>query len=778
MRKKILRKILWVLAAIVVAGISGITIFYLLVQSGAFGPLPDKDDLAQIRHATATIVFSADKEVIGRIFSENRTNVTYAELPENLVQALVATEDARFFEHEGIDTRSMMRVLVKSILLQDESAGGGSTLSQQLAKNLFGRKNFGFLTLPVNKFKEMILARRLESLYTKEQIIELYFNTVTFSENIYGIGMASRRFFNKKPADLEPHESAVLVGILKANTYYNPRLNPDHSLRRRNLILHQMQRYGYLEPAATDSLQELPLELSYYNLEEEAHAAYFLVRVKEEATEILEHLSSENGEPYDLEVDGLRIYTTLNSRMQTYAEEAVREHMAYLQDRFNRHWGNRQPWGSRPEVFTSQLQKSKSYINLKKRNLSQDSLKYYLEKPKPVLLYHPKGDTVMEMSVKDSVAYYIKLLNSAFLAMDPNDGAILAWVGGLHQQYLPYDHVLAMRQAASTFKPFVYATALRAGIDPCTYIPNERRMYPEFENWAPRNYDDEYGGYYSMPGALKKSINVAAVQTIFEAGIENVLSTAHSFGINSRLPNDPSLALGTGSVSLLEMVRAYSVFANGGHRVQPYFITRIEDARGKVLYETEISDQGPRVLEEDIAHLMNAMLQGVVNEGTGSRLRSAYGIQSDLAGKTGTAQNYADGWFIGYNPQLVAGVWVGASSPVVHFRSGTYGSGSAMALPVFGNFYRQMLRNPELNHYSRAGFKPLPKRLERKIACDDFKEKNLMDTFFGIFNEREGQVIEGNEQEQGEDEAQPDQEQKKKGFFEKIFGGKKKDQGR
>ncbi len=760
-KRKKLRKIFWWAFASVGAFFLGIMVFFLLVRWEAFGPLPNKEELKEIHNATATLVFSSDDQLIGKIFEQNRTNVAYKEFPQNLIQALVATEDARFFEHDGIDNRSILRVLVKSILMGDRSAGGGSTLTQQLAKNLYGRRSFGFLTMPVNKAKEMILANRIEDIYSKEEILELYLNTVSFSENVYGIGEGSRRFFGKKVHELHPEESAVLIGILKANTYYNPRLNPEHAINRRNVVLHQMYRYGYMDRAKADSLKALPLQLAYQNIADDSPAPYFLEQVKAQANRLISDQMKPNGSPYDVRKDGLRVYTTLNLALQKNATEALTAHLSDLQTAFDQYGFGKDPQRTHKSLYDQELKKSRSYRLLQKRNLSPDSLEYYLNKVHPVQVYYQGKDSVMEMSIRDSVAYYIKKLHGAFLAMNPSSGAVLCWVGGLDHQLLPYDHVLAHRQSASTFKPIVYATALEQGIEPCDYLDNERRVYEAYNNWAPRNYDNEYGGMYSMKGALKKSINVAAVQTIFETGINEVIISARRMGIESRLPENPSVALGAGSVTLYEMVRAYGVFANGGHSVQPYLIDKVTTADGEVLYENTSRNPGTSVLQADNARLITEMLRAVVDEGTGYSLRSTYGLRNDLAGKTGTAQNYTDGWFIGYNPAIVAGVWVGASSPTVHFNNGSYGSGSAMALPVFGDFFRKSNQNQALKPYTSASFEALDESLAEKLDCPDYREAELLDKLRNLFENEEGTRIK-------------DKPKNKKGFFKRIFGGKDK----
>lgn len=765
MKKRTLRKIIVSLFTLALLGVASVILLFFAVKWQVFGPLQSKEELLKIQNATATVVYSSDDKVLGKIFTENRTNAKFEDLPQHLIDALVATEDARFYEHEGVDRRSMLRVLVKSILLGDESAGGGSTLTQQLAKNLYGRSSYGFLTLPVNKFKEIILATRLEEIYSKEQILELYLNTVPFSDNTYGIEAASNRFFSKKPKNLTVEESAVLIGTLKASTYYNPRLHPDNSFQRRNVVLNQMMRYGYLGEQDYDSLKVLPLKLDYNNVANDSKAPYFLTHVKKHAKEILEEIEKEDGVPYDLESDGLKIYTTLRLDMQQYAEASIKKHMSKLQGLFDRHWGRQKPWGSNSAVFTNELKRSRSYKNLERRKLSQDSLNYYLNEKHPVSVYSPEGGVVKDMSIRDSVEYYVRLLNAGFLAMNPNNGMVLAWVGGLDYRFLPYDHVLAKRQAASIFKPIVYATALSEGAKPCDYVENNQRVYKEYDDWAPRNYNDQYGGYYSMKAALAKSINVAAVQVMFEAGLSNVINMAHQMGITSEIPNDPTISLGSASVSLYEMVQAYAVFANGGKRVNPYIITKIENSAGKVIYQKESATEDEEVLDEDVALMMNYMLKGVVDNGTATKLRSVYGLKGDLAGKTGTAQNYTDGWFIGYTPNLVAGAWVGASSPAVHFKTGTYGSGSAMALPIFGGFMRSVERNSGLRGFTRVKFKPLPDNLARDFDCPDFREEKFMDKVFDIFKKKEGREIDRPQKRRA-----PAKPPEKKGFFKKLFG--------
>lgn len=737
----------------------GVGLFVLLVWLEVFGSIPNEEELTSIKNANATLVFSEDEQLLGQFYAQNRTNVKYEALPPHLVDALIATEDARFFEHEGIDYRSLVRVLFRTILLADKSGGGGSTITQQLAKNLFGRPYYGFLSMPVNKVKEMILADRLESLYTKEQIVELYLNTVSFSENTYGIGAGSRRFFGKQPAKLKIEEAAVLVGLLKANTYYNPRLYPEHALERRNVVLYQMHAYSKISLEAKDSLQALPLMLNYQNLTGQSHAPYFLTHVREEASQVITAYNQKEGTQIDLETDGLKIYTSLNFEMQKMAEASLEDHMRWLQQKFNKESKTNPVLSTKSDLFKRALRESVTYKKWKEEDLPEDSLEVWLKRQKPIQLYIDGRDSVIQTSVQDSIMHYVKMLQAGFLAINPSTGAVKVWLGGRNYRFLPYDHVLAKRQAASTFKPIVYATALEQGQPACTYYKNEQRAYEDYDNWSPANYDNKYGGYYSMAGALKKSINVAAVQAIFEAGVTNTLVQSRQMGIESKLPQSPSLALGTGSVSLKEMVQAYGVFANGGYLQPAYMIQRIETANGTVIYNHE-QERAELAMNPANAEIMTHMLKGVVEDGTAKALRTKYNLSMPLAGKTGTAQNYTDGWFIGYTPNLVAGIWVGASNPQVHFKGGNYGSGSAMALPIFGKFFSYLQKQPKLLDEIEGDFKALSETQSLDLDCPDFKEDNLVDDFLNLFQAQKGEKVENEKDAEKTD---------KPNFFERLF---------
>ncbi|WP_258098430.1 penicillin-binding protein 1A [Marinoscillum pacificum] len=726
------------------------------------GKIPSEKDLLAINQQTASEIYSSDGQILGRIFAENRTNVSFDEIPKNFQDALIATEDARFFEHSGIDYRSLGRVLIKSILLQDESAGGGSTLSQQLAKNLYPRKKGGVLNLVGAKFREALVASKLESLYTKEELLTLYLNTVSFGEDVYGIEAASIRYFNKKPIQLEVQESAVLVGILKATTAYNPRLYPEQAKTRRNTVLSQMAKYDYLDQERLDSLTAMPIELQYRRLtNERGTAPYFKAKIRPMIDSLIATLEKPDGEPYNIETDGLKITTTIDSRLQFYADSAVAQHLTYLQDLFDKHWSYSKPWNENPNILEYGVTHSEAYKLLKAKKLSQQEIESAMAKKRPQTIYTIAGPVDTLMSAKDSIQHYLMLLQTGVLSMEPSTGHIKAWVGGLDFEYFQYDHVTSKRQVGSTFKPIVYTTALENGIEPCDYFKNTQETYEEYEDWSPGNADGDYEGFYSLKGALTHSVNTVSAQVILETGIQKVIDMAHSMGIRQELPEVPSLALGTADLSLLEMVNAYATIANKGIRMDPVYILKIENAAGKVLWEYE-PKIGVDVMSEQTAQLITNFMQSVVTNGTGRSLGSRYGLTNEIAGKTGTTQSYADGWFMGFTPEIVTGVWVGADNPGVHFRTGDYGQGARMALPVWALMMQQALKDPDFASWQYATFDPLDDDLLASIDCPLYTEKmTLFDRLFGV-------------KDRTEDE---DNKEDKKPFFKKLKGifSKKKD---
>lgn len=705
------RKLLSVGLIALGAGLLGLLIFCVSVYQGAFGKLPTYAELKNIENYTASEVYSEDGVILGKYYIENRINADFEEITPTLINALVATEDARFFEHRGVDLRAFLRVLIKSILLSDESAGGGSTLSQQLAKNIFPRRDFGMLTLPVAKVKEMLIARRLEQLYSKEALLSLYLNTVPFGENVYGIKVAARRFFSKSPDQLQPQEAAVLVGMLKGNTLYNPVRNPERALVRRNTVLNQMAKYGYLEVRQADSLKQLPIELDYRR---DGHnrglATYFREQLRRELEELLEAHRKPDGSTYNLYTDGLKIYTTLDARMQRYAEEAVREQMIELQAAFDEHWGERPPW-RRPEVLQRAIERTERYQRLQEQGVSEEEIEAVFNTPVHMVVFDwEEGDVARTMTPLDSVKHYLTLLNTGFLAAEPGTGLVRAWVGGIDHKYFKYDHVKSRRQVGSTIKPIVYASALQSGMLPCEYTENRRQTYitPDNKEWTPQNADGDYEGVYSMEGGLSHSVNTVTVQVLQRTGIDSVRLLARQMGIEAAIPAVPAIALGAAEASLWEMARVYATFANRGRRPELHYLDRIETADGRVLVEFNRPNprRFPRVLRQDHADMMIKMMESVVDSGTARRLKYHFRLYNDIAGKTGTTQYQTDGWFLGFTPRLVAGAWVGADDPKIRFRSMSLGQGSRTALPIWGRFMRKVYDDPSLKKWRYGSFAP------------------------------------------------------------------------
>ena len=719
-RKKIFK---WFAATLFTLIVLPLT-FFLLVYFGAFGKLHSKEELKDIQNYLATEVYSEDGIILGKYYWENRNIVDYKHIPHFLIDALIATEDARFYEHNGVDTRGLLRVFFKTLLMGEKKSGGGSTIAQQLAKNLFKRQNHGVFTMPVNKIKEAIYAVRFSSVYTQEEILALYLNTVSVGEDTYGIRNSAMRFFGKPPDSLSIEEGAVLIGMLKSPTLYNPRLHPANALMRRNSVINNMVERGYLKTVLADSIKKRLIELKYTNAGMYGEAApYFLVRVEQLANSILDSVRKPNGEKYNLYTDGLKIKTGLDYRLQQFALEATQKHMKDLQTLFDTYWNGKNSWLGKKALLDKTMQDSKRYKSMVAEKQSETTIEKIFNTPAEMEIFDWSGGHKTQLSPLDSIKYYLKILHSGFVAMDPLTGKIKAWVGGNDYQYFQYDHITAQRQVGSTFKPIVYATALEQGVSPCEYFKNEQQIYPQFENWSPANADGAYGGKYSMKGALANSVNTVSVQVLMRAGMNHVISTAHKMGVESSIPAVPSIALGVANISLLEMVKAYCTFANGGTRVEPVYITSIEDAKGRIIYAANQSIPR-RVLTKQTAYYVTEMLKDVVNAGTASRLRSAYGLAGEMAGKTGTTQSQADGWFIGYVPGLVAGVWVGADNPAIHFSSTLYGQGASTALPIWAYFMHSCKASSDFKKEFNASFDfgqavtPMPE-------CDDFKEDNI-----------------------------------------------------
>ena len=728
-------------------------IFLGCIYLGVFGHVFSEKELKEFKNETASLVVSDQGKLIGKFFADNRTNVTYKQLPTDLVNALVATEDARYFEHEGVDSRSLLRVLVKSIILQQKSAGGGSTITQQLAKNMFGRKHYGFLSMPVNKTKEIILAYRLESIYSKEDILTLYLNTVPFGENVLGIEAAAHRFFNKRVEKLKIEESAVLIGMLKANTYYNPRLYPDHALSRRNVVLEQMETYGYLTEDKTDQLQKLPLRLDYANLESEGPANYYLVQIRKEASKILTAVNRRSDTVYDLKKSGLIIETTLDYELQQYALGAFKSHLGKMQDRLSRQYAR----GTDKAMLDV----------LVKKELKRLEIEDLADVKKIREVFTWSGFTSDSISIRDSLALNLTLLHAGLIAMDPNNGFIKAWVGGIDFRTQPYDQIFAQRQTASAFKPILYASALEQGAMPCHYLDNDQLVLQDYDDWQPQNYDHSVGGKYSMAASLSRSMNIPTVNLFFQQDFDVLSDTWKDLGFSQELIYKPSVALGTSTASLYEMAIAYSAFANSGKRVAPVFIKEIKTADGRSLYKHPKAVLQESVLKESTSGLLTAMLEKAVKEGTGRSMSNIYGVRSSLAGKTGTSQDYGDAWFLAYNNDLVIATRVGASYPIVHFRKGSDGSGSALALPLIAKTLQQAQKNNTLKRKYLRGLNTSD-RYSEALACVDHIDDSDIEKFFDdIFRDKNMTF------EKASKKAKKQAKKgKRKSWFKRVFGKK------
>lgn len=719
--KSILRILLYILAALLLF----LGAFMLMVGAGGFGKLPDSQALMKIQNPIATEVFTSDGVLMGTYYIENRQFLEPSEISLDFKNALIATEDVRFYEHKGIDPRSLIRVLFKTLLLRREGSGGGSTLSQQLAKNLYPRGEFGILTVPVNKVKEMFTAVRMEKLYTKDEILEMYLSTVSFGENTFGIKAASRRYFNKDPRKLNLEEAAVLVGMLKATRTYNPVNQPERSLERRNVVLAQMTKYGFLEASRADSLKILPLLADYHPLPHNAGIApYFREFLRAELDQwCLEHLNSE-GESYNLYTDGLKIYTTIDSRLQAYANRAMRDHMGHLQELFEKQWKGDDLWKG--------LTEKQLLINFE-----GDQRRDMANEPKRTMeVFTWEGKQEKVFNTLDSLKHYLRLLQAGFLAMEVESAEIRAWVGGIDHEYFKYDHVLAKRQAGSTFKPLVYLEALEQEISPCDYFANDSVVYEDYENWTPRNADRNYGGYFSMKGALVHSVNTVSVDLLMRVSIDSVLELSEKAGIASPLPAVPSLALGTGELSLYEMLGVYQAIANRGVAKEPVYLQRIEDRNGKVLEQFNSTTDSTAISSPENAELLIEMLRGVVNDGTAAGLRTHFGITADVAGKTGTTQNYTDGWFIGFTPKLVAGAWVGGDLQNVRFQTIQYGQGAYSAMPIWAGFMKSTFRDKDWGSLQNDTFE-ISESTKNLLVCEDFREKKPFEFKpFKVFKEK------------------------------------------
>jgi len=699
-----------------------------------FGKSPGLRSISNPNQSTASLIYSSDGKVLGKYFRENRTPVTYDEISPILIKTLISTEDERFYHHFGIDFKGVFSAL------KDMTKGksrGASTITQQLVKNMYKTRNqystglFGYipgLKLIISKTKEWTTAVKIEIFYSKKDILTMYFNTVDFGSNAFGIHTAAKTFFNTTPAKLNYEQSATLVGLLKATTTYSPITHPKRSMERRNVVLENLVKQNVITQNACDSLKQIPIRLNY-SVEQsyDGDALHFRSYLEK----YLQDWEAETG--YDIFSDGLKIYVTIDSRMQKYAEEAVNKQMHIVQNKFDDHWRGQNPWQDENHKdivnFVEDIaRKTKIYASLASRYKNHpDSITYFLNVPHKTKVFdYNEGVKEMELSVMDSIRYMNRFMHSSFVAMEPETGNVKAWVGDIDFRFWQYDKVAqSKRQPGSTFKLFVYTAAMMHGMSPCDMMMDKPVTWkydegPHAKSWTPHNANGYCLDYpVSLKNAFAQSINTVAVQIAQQVGIPEIIRVAYLLGIKTKLENQPATCLGASDVSLLELVNSYATVINEGIYHDPILITRIEDKDGNVVYQPK-TEQRQAIPYED-AWLMTEMLKGGLTEpgGTSQALWGwdLFRYNTDFGGKTGTSSNHSDAWFVGVSPKLVGGAWVGGEHRSVHFRTGELGQGSRTALPIFGMFMEKVLKDETLKQY-RAKFPSKPKQpITRNYGC-------------------------------------------------------------
>lgn len=697
-----------------------------------FGRSPRIADLMDPSMNVASELYSDNGKLIGKYFVENRTPVDYRDLPPSLVNALVATEDARFYDHWGVDFKGTASALYSTA---KGDRRGGSTITQQLVKNLFKTRDdyskglIGYIpgiNVVIYKLKEWITSIKIEMFYNKQEILTMYFNTVSFGSNSHGIKTAAATFFSKKPIRLRTEESALLVGLLKAPTYYSPIRKPKNAFERRNVVLEQMAKYGYISASTRDSLQKLPLKLAYNPDENiDGNASY----IRDAVSSYLKQWLKENN--IDLYEDGLKIYTTINLDLQAYAEEAVAEQMKPLQRRFEAHWQGKNPWADTkgveiPEFIEDAAKQTSRYAALKdKFNGRADSISFYVNQPRRMKVFTWDGVKDTTFSPMDSLRYYKRFLHAGFVSMDPNSGYIKTWVGGINYPFFKYDHVKqSKRQPGSLFKAYVYTAAMDAGFGPCDKLVDSPITVNYVEKgvqktWTPKNANSSFtGSQVTLKHAFAKSINSIAVQLTQQVGWNKVIAYAHKMGITTPLASVPSVSLGSSDVSLYEMVNSYAPMINGGYSVKPILVTKIVNKKGKVIYEAE--PQKKKILNDHTAFYMLELLKsGLTEPGATTQALFEYDLfkwGTDFGGKTGTSSNQSDGWFVGVSPNLISGSWVGAESRAVHFRTTELGEGCKTALPIYGRFMAKVINDNRFPQF-RGKFPKPQGKIPKEYTC-------------------------------------------------------------
>jgi len=728
-------KAFWLFAAIICFLV---IMLFSFISLGWLGFMPSFEELENPKSNLASQIYSADGTLLGTYYIENRSNVNFSEISPNVVNALIATEDIRFEKHAGVDYKGVLRAIVKSLILSDKSSGGGSTITQQLAKNLFPRKpNVSKLEIILIKFKEWVTAIKLERNYSKQEIIAMYLNTVDFGSHAYGIKSAAATFFNTTPDSLKIEEAAVLIGLLKAPTWFSPVRNPERSLGRRNVVLGQMQKYKFITEQEYDSISQLPIDVSEYRITDHQTglATYFREYLRTQLIEWCKTKEKPDGGNYNLYKDGLRIYTTIDSRMQKYAEEAVSEYLGNeLQPQFFEHWKNYKnaPFDRHlgeddiKKLLRLAIKRSERYRLLKSEGVPEDYIEQIFKTPVPMTIFSWKGEIDTVMSPLDSIIYYKHFLNVGLMSMEPSTGHVKAYVGGINYKHFKWDHVkLSKRQVGSTFKPFVYTLAMQEGeFSPCSKVPNVPVTFEDYQGkkWTPRNSNDaREGEMVTLKWALANSVNYISAYLMKRYSPQAVVQIARKMGVTSPIDEVPAICLGATDLTVYEMTGANSTYVNKGVYVEPIFVTRIEDKNGNII-ETFIP-KTQEAMNEETAYLMIELMKGVVESGTSVRLRYKYGLQNPIAGKTGTTQNNSDGWFIGLTPELVTGVWVGGEDRSIHFRTITFGQGAHMALPIWAIYMKKIYADKKLK-ITQGDFEKPTNELKVETDCNKFEQQN------------------------------------------------------
>jgi len=724
-------------------GFLAVILFFLLASWGVFGKMPTFEQLENPAYNVATEIISSDGQTLGKFYLENRTPVKYADLPKNLVEALIATEDERFNEHSGIDTRGTLRAIFTL-----GTSGGASTITQQLAKNLFHKRSHNPIMAVVQKVKEWIISTKLERQYTKEEIIAMYLNTVDFTHNAVGIRSATKTYFGKEPKNIKTEEAAVIVGMLKNPSLYNPASKSEKRqkliLDRRNTVLGQMVKNGKLTETEKKKLEKDPIKLNYSpESHKEGTATYFREYLRGFMDKWVKDNPNKEGEEYDLYRDGLKIYVTIDSKMQMYAEEAVHAHLANLQEEFNlqQKKNTNAPFVNiskqeTDKILERAMKNSERWRIMKEEGKDESEIKKSFSVKTDMTVFTWKGERDTVMTPMDSIRYYKHFLQTGVMSMEPQTGFVKAWVGGIDYKHFQYDHVgQGARQVGSTFKPFVYATAIeQLKWSPCDTIIDEPFSMPKGKygidaDWNPQNSNGQFRGAVTLKQALANSINTVSAKLIDKVGPKAVVDMAHNLGVSSKIPEQPAIALGAVEITVSDMVAAYSTFANQGVYIKPRIITKITDKSGITLYEPKVETH--EVLSKDIAYAVVKLLEGVTETGSGARLKWGggggtgynrmtgypYKIVNPIAGKTGTTQNQSDGWFVGMVPNLCTGIWVGNEDRSAHFKGLIYGQGATMALPIWGIYMRKIYDDDTM--VFKVSEKPFerPANLSIKVDC-------------------------------------------------------------